>query len=171
MTFLITRQFKHLKQIISIPTTTLYFLPSTHIFLRRYTARKPTKLSNSSAPIYARRELEDGSLFISRVPLSPQKISYDDLPPPLKPIKEKSYHLTQEQVKEIQQLREQNPVKWSRKKLAEKFECSQLYIGIIAPVSKERRAQLEEEKNAEIEEMGWKKRFIRKERVRRREIW
>ncbi|CAI2162608.1 6971_t:CDS:2 [Funneliformis geosporum] len=108
MTFLITQQFKQFKQFLSIlpskfPTTTLYFLPTNHIFLRSYTARKPTKLSNSSAPIYARRELEDGS--------------------------------------------------------------------IIAPVSKEKRDQLEEAKNAEIEDMGWKKRFIRKERTRRRELW
>ncbi len=129
------------------------------------------KPSNLSAPVYARKELEDGSIFISRVPLSPQKKSFDELPPPLNPIKEKSYNLTQEQIKEIQQLREKDPIKWSRKKLAEKFGCSQLYIGIIAPVSKERRIELQEEINEEIERMGWKKRFIRNERTRRRELW
>ncbi|RGB35758.1 mitochondrial ribosomal protein subunit L20-domain-containing protein, partial [Rhizophagus diaphanus] len=92
------------------------------------------------------------------------------LPPPLKPIKKKSYHLTHEQINEIKQLREKDPIKWTRKKLAEKFECSQFYIGIIAPVSEERRNELEEEYNQKIEEMGWKKRFIRNERSRRRDL-
>jgi hypothetical protein len=151
-------------------TTSLY-IPAHILFLRTYTAKKPVKTSKLSAPIYAEKELEDGSIFVSRVPLSPQKRSYDELPPPLKQIKQKSYHLTQEQIKEIKQLREQDPIKWSRKNLAEKFECSQFYIGIIAPVSEERSIQLKEEINQRIEEMGWKKRFVRKERARRRELW
>ncbi|GBC02611.1 hypothetical protein RclHR1_04700013 [Rhizophagus clarus] len=141
------------------------------LFIRTYTAKKPIKISKSSAPIYEKKELEDGSIFISRVPLNSQNQSFDELPPPLKPIKKKSYHLTQEQINEIKQLREQDPIKWTRKNLAEKFECSQFYIGIVAPVTEERRIELEEEYNQKINEMGWKKRFVRNERVRRRELW
>lgn len=141
------------------------------LFIRTYTAKKPIKPSKSSAPIYEKKELEDGSVFISRVPLNSQNQSFDELPPPLKPIKKKSYHLTQEQINEIKQLREQDPIKWTRKKLAEKFECSQFYIGIVAPISEERRIELEEEYNQKIERTGWKKRFVRNERARRRELW
>src|ERR1051325_4980273 len=113
MTLLATRQIKIFKQISFIlPSTTIIYCSllsvPNHIFFRTYTARKPVKNSKLSAPIYAEKELEDGSIFVSRVPLSPQKISFDDLPPPLKPIKEKSYHLTQEQINEIKQLREQD---------------------------------------------------------------
>ncbi|RIA86793.1 mitochondrial ribosomal protein subunit L20-domain-containing protein [Glomus cerebriforme] len=163
-----------IKKILFTPPSTIstisLFIPN-HIFIRTYTAKKPIKPSNSSAPIYAEEELEDGSKFISRVPLYPQKISLDELPPPLNPIKQKSYNLTQEQINEIKQLREQDPIKWTRKKLAEKFECSQFYIGIIAPVSEERRIELEAENIQKIEKMGWKKRFVRNERARRRELW
>src|ERR1044071_4884770 len=109
MSFLIIRQFNHLKQLPSIVPTGSSYVPPTRSFLRRYTARKPLKPSKLSAPVYAQRELEDGSTFVSRVPLLPPKVSEDELPPPLNPIKEKSYHLTQEQIKEIQQLREKDP--------------------------------------------------------------
>ena len=165
--------FQNFKQIPLTSPSTIFITSciQTQIFFRSYTARKPVKVNKSSAPVYTKEELEDGSIFISRVPLSPEKISHDDLPPPLRPIKQKLYHLTQEQIDEIRQLREQDPVKWTRKKLAEKFECSQFYIGIIAPVSKERKIELEKEIDQKIEKMGWKKKFIRNERARRRELW
>src|SRR5947199_374697 len=104
------RQFHNSKrQILSTlpPTTSTISLciPQTHIFLCTYTAKKPVKTGKLSAPIYAQKELEDGSVFISRVTLSPQKISPDELPTTLKPIKQKSYNLTKEQKKKIKKLK------------------------------------------------------------------
>lgn len=65
----------------------------------------------------------------------------------------------------------EDPFTWSRKKLAEKFDCSQLFVGMVAQASQvkkdEERAKLEEVKL----KWGPKKRFAREDRGKRRVLW
>ncbi|KAF2202385.1 hypothetical protein GQ43DRAFT_312506 [Delitschia confertaspora ATCC 74209] len=46
---------------------------------------------------------------------------------------EKKYNVTPEQIEEIRRLRKEDPEKWTRVRLAEKFGCSQFFVGLVAP--------------------------------------
>ncbi|CAG8507705.1 10824_t:CDS:1 [Cetraspora pellucida] len=142
------------------------------IINRLYTARKPIKPSKLHAPIYYETILDDGSKFVSRVPLAKPTIAMDKLPPPLKPPKQNNHRkLTEDEINEMRELRLSNPEKWTCNELAKKFQCSPLFVGQAAPLSKDRREILEARKVAQFNKMGWKKRFIRSERARRRANW
>jgi hypothetical protein len=54
------------------------------------------------------------------------------MPPALKPVGEKRYHVTPEQVAEMQELRKSDPGQWTIDRLAEKYECSTLFVRIVA---------------------------------------
>ncbi|KAF0449699.1 ribosomal protein subunit L20 [Gigaspora margarita] len=142
------------------------------IINRSYTARKPIKPSKLHAPIYSETILDDGSKFMSRVSLDKPTITMDKLPPPLKSPKENNHRkLTEDEINEMRELRLSNPEKWTCNELAKKFQCSPLFVGQAAPLSKERREILETRKIAQFNHMGWKKRFVRSERARRRANW
>nr|CAG8465493.1 9946_t:CDS:1 [Entrophospora candida] len=159
---------------------------------RHYSARKPVKQVELSAPVYEEIKLDDGSVFVSRAPPSPiplllpseqpqqnlqtnddnkNIITMDKLPPPLKKIQKKKYHLTDTDINSIKELRQKDPDKWTRSKLAKKFNCSQMYIGIVAPTTEERKARLKEQLMEQYSKMGYKKKFIKEERLRRRDMW
>ena len=94
------------------------------------------------------------------------------LPPLARKVqKEKKYHLTPNDIEEIRKLRTEDPWVWTRKKLAEKFECSQFFIGIVAeaPAKKKdtERAKLDDVK----ERWGRRRRDAREDRAKRRELW
>ncbi|KAF2091404.1 hypothetical protein K490DRAFT_70251 [Saccharata proteae CBS 121410] len=94
----------------------------------------------------------------------------DRLPPPVRQPYEKKYHLTEEDVNEIRRLRAEDPAVWTRIRLAEKFECSEFFIGLVAPNeqrSLERRQRLEQIR----QRWGRQKREAREDRSRRREMW
>ncbi|CAG8586143.1 12023_t:CDS:2 [Racocetra fulgida] len=131
------------------------------IIIRLYTAKKPIKPSKLHAPIYYETILDDGSKFISRVPLVKPTVAMDKLPPPLKPPKENNHHkLTEDEINEMRELRLSDPEKWTP-----------LFVGQAAPLSKDRKEILEARKVAQFNKMGWKKRFVRNERARRRANW
>ncbi|OJD31742.1 60s ribosomal protein [Diplodia corticola] len=92
------------------------------------------------------------------------------MPPALRTPYTKKYHLTAADIEQIRQLRAQDPAHWTRERLAAKFECSQFFVGLVAPAP-ERAAQ----KLAEIDEVkrGWgrTKREAREDRRRRKEAW
>ncbi|EOD49352.1 putative 60s ribosomal protein [Neofusicoccum parvum UCRNP2] len=92
------------------------------------------------------------------------------LPPPVRAPYAKKYHLTQSDIDEIRRLRAEDPAQWTRERLAARFECSQFFIGLVAPAPERARA-----KAAELEEVqrGWgrRKREAREDRRRRRETW
>ncbi|KKY20274.1 putative 60s ribosomal protein [Diplodia seriata] len=96
--------------------------------------------------------------------------SSPSLPPALRAPYAKKYHLTAADIEQIRALRAQDPAHWTRERLAAKFECSQFFVGLVAPAP-ERAAQ----KQAEIDEVkrGWgrKKREAREDRRRRKELW
>lgn len=84
---------------------------------------------------------------------------------------EKKYHLSEKDIQEIRKLRTDDPYTWTRKKLAEKFECSQFFVGMIceAPVEKK---ELERGKLEAIKERwGRRRRYARDDRGKRRELW
>ncbi|KAI8948427.1 mitochondrial ribosomal protein subunit L20-domain-containing protein [Xylaria longipes] len=63
------------------------------------------------------------------------------LPPPSRKseLREKKYNVTREQVEEMRQLRAQDPRTWSVLKLAEKFECSALFVMMCCKASPEHK--------------------------------
>ncbi|KAL1924037.1 mitochondrial 54S ribosomal protein mL58 [Calcarisporiella thermophila] len=143
-------------------------IPRRH---RHLTVPKPIDPAKLPSTI-ATKELSDGSIFISRVPLEPTPLpSPSQLPPPLTPIHEKKYHLTPEQIDEMRELRAKDPETWTRKKLAERFECSQLFVGIVAPCPKERLKKLESEAENNQLKRGYRRQRIAYERERRRALW
>ncbi|KAL9638982.1 MAG: hypothetical protein Q9164_001216 [Protoblastenia rupestris] len=103
---------------------------------------------------------------------NPYTDSSRHLPPLARKVqKEKKYHLTPNDIEEIRKLRTEDPWVWTRKKLAEKFECSQFFIGIVAeaPAKKKdtERAKLDDVK----ERWGRRRRDAREDRAKRRELW
>lgn len=84
---------------------------------------------------------------------------------------EKKYHLKEKDLEQIRKLRNEDPFKWTRVKLAEKFACSQFFIGLVCQASKERKEQQRQILEDVKERWGWKKRQAREDRVKRRATW
>jgi hypothetical protein len=104
-------------------------------------------------------------------PAAKQQNAESKLPPALKEPYKKKYHLTPEDLVEIRRLRAEDPVKWSREKLAKKFDCSGLFIGIVCTSSlehRERERQLLEDVKSK---WGRRRREAREDRSRRRATW
>lgn len=93
------------------------------------------------------------------------------LPPSMRPPYEKKYHLGPDQIEDIRRLRAEDPFRWTRKKLAEKFDCSQFFVGMVVQASKERKEQqIQILKNVK-ERWGWRRRYAREDRAKRRKLW
>ena len=114
----------------------------------------------------------------TRIPTSPTTSSASPatakekrpLPQAVRPEYQKKYHLTPEQVEEIRRLRKEDPRKWTRVRLAEKFECSQFFVSLCcsAPeVKAEQDKQLEDIKKR----WGRKKTEAREARQERKKLW
>lgn len=83
---------------------------------------------------------------------------------------DKKYHITQEQVEEIRRLRAKDPVRWTRVRLAEKFECSQFFVGMVAK-NETKAEKVREEHQEARERWGSRKRQAREDRERRKGLW
>jgi hypothetical protein len=83
---------------------------------------------------------------------------------------EKKYHLTEKEIAEIRQLRTQDPYTWTRVKLAEKYGCSQFFVGLVVK-AKDKAKEVEE--GHEMMRMRWgaRRREAREDRERRKELW
>jgi hypothetical protein len=122
------------------------------------------------------RELSDGSILVSRVArvdTTDDQANEDlsSLPPPLKPIVEKKFHLTEADKQAMRDLRNKDPAYWTQKRLAEKFKCSRLFVALTAPCPEEQRQVLNEQLKKIQEKHGYKRRLIGINRQRRRELW
>ncbi|KAK9236320.1 mitochondrial ribosomal protein subunit L20-domain-containing protein [Lipomyces kononenkoae] len=93
------------------------------------------------------------------------------LPPALRETKKKTYHLTQEQIEEIKQLRTAQPYKWTRKSLAKKYGCSQFFVGMIAEAPESRKLDMQRRLAVIKSRWGLFKRTARTHRQKRRELW
>lgn len=92
------------------------------------------------------------------------------LPPAVRPSYEKKYHLGEKEIAEIQRLRKLDPERWTRTKLAEKFGCSQFFVGMVAKCP-ERGVSVAKEREAARERWGQRRRMAREDRERRKELW
>jgi hypothetical protein len=92
------------------------------------------------------------------------------LPAPVRAPYEKRYHLTDKEIDEIRQLRTQDPYTWTRVKLAEKYGCSQFFVGMV--VKAKEKAKEVEAGHAEMRRLwGAKRREAREDRERRKAMW
>jgi hypothetical protein len=94
------------------------------------------------------------------------------LPPPVRKVRhEQNTQLGENDVAEIRRLRGEDPVRWSRVALAEKFGCAPYFVALICQASRKHRdaqAALHEEARAK---WGRRKTMARQDRTRRRETW
>lgn len=84
---------------------------------------------------------------------------------------QKNYNLSAQDIAEIQNLRLQDPEKWNRKALAQKFNCSPFFISIVSKPATERQEEMD--RRLGIIKSGWTDHRVnsRKDRVRRRNLW
>jgi hypothetical protein len=92
------------------------------------------------------------------------------LPSPVRDPYEKKYHLTDKEIAEIRQLRTEDPYTWTRVKLAEKFGCSQFFVGMVVK-AKERAKEVEGAHEQMRRKWGQHRREAREDRGRRKEMW
>ena len=117
------------------------------------------KLYATSVPTTAK--LQDGTSPPPRLPR---------LPPPVRPEYEKKYHLRAPEIEEIRRLRKEDPKQWTRARLAQKFECSQFFIGLCC--SSPEAAKEQDKALAEIKrKWGRRKTEAREDRQTRKEMW
>lgn len=103
---------------------------------------------------------------------NPYEDSNQQLPPPVRRLpQEKKYHLREEEIAEIRRLRTTDPYLWTRKKLAEKFDCSQFFVGIVVQASKEKKEKERQILEKVKEKWGRRRRYAREDRRKRRELW
>ena len=92
-------------------------------------------------------------------------------PPPLRKPYEKTYHLTPADIEKIRELRAADPQKWSKAVLAREFNCSPLFVGIVAEASEGRLTKTKHD--LEKVKAGWgvKRAEAREDRRKRRKGW
>ncbi|KAA8904293.1 hypothetical protein TRICI_005519 [Trichomonascus ciferrii] len=98
---------------------------------------------------------------------------YDDVKymPPLTPRQRKQYNLTEEDMIEIQRLRKEDPEKWTRKALAEKFNCSEFFISIASTPHPDRQKEMDRRLDV-IKSLWNESRYrARRDRERRKQLW
>ena len=60
---------------------------------------------------------------------------------------------------------------WTRAKLAERFDCSQFFIGMVCEASKERKEQSRQALENVKARWGKRRQYAREDRAKRRELW
>ncbi|KAI9302798.1 mitochondrial ribosomal protein subunit L20-domain-containing protein [Cunninghamella echinulata] len=135
--------------------------------IRQYaTKSKTTNLKMTARVPLEQTTLSNGNVFVSRLPPVPTQIQAT-VAPAIHPPYERKPDLGEKEINEIRSLRQQDPDTWTRKKLAEKFNCSPLFISMVASVSSKQPtppATLSSDK-------GYRRQLITKNRQRRRELW
>lgn len=83
----------------------------------------------------------------------------------------KQYHLRPQEIEQIRRLREENPEKHTRKKLARQFNVSPLFISIVTNAPNERIKEMDL-RLAHIKSKWHEKRVTaREDRKKRKELW
>jgi hypothetical protein len=94
-----------------------------------------------------------------------------ELPGVYKNEAERKYHLTPSDIEEIRNLRMNDPMTWSRYKLAKRFECSPIFIAMVCEASPEKKQMQKQVLEAVQSRWGVKRRMAREDRQLRREAW
>ncbi|XP_014552957.1 hypothetical protein COCVIDRAFT_108901 [Bipolaris victoriae FI3] len=151
----------------SVHHTPLKFLPQSDkrrtLYANTHHQLTRTALTSRTSPIAS-----PGTPLQTSSHLPPKPSSA--LPPPVRQPYDKQYHLSEQQVAEIRQLRAEDPDTWTRVKLADKFGCSQFFVGLVAKneAKAERVAREHEGMRAK---WGGRRREAREERGRRKMGW
>ncbi|SCV06193.1 LANO_0H24146g1_1 [Lachancea nothofagi CBS 11611] len=103
--------------------------------------------------------------------LRPREHQQSSWAPPLHQKKDKTYHLSPEQVAEIQKLRLENPEKYTRKALAQRFNVSPLFISLISSVSETRSFEMAQRLDAIKQNWHPRRAIARDDRKKRKELW
>ncbi|OAL52815.1 hypothetical protein IQ07DRAFT_341801 [Pyrenochaeta sp. DS3sAY3a] len=113
----------------SVFHTPLKFLPQTD-------SRRPLYASAAQHALTSALRRQTSPIAAPGTPLSapsalpPRPTSA--LPPALRAPYEKKYHLSAAEIEEIRALRAEDPEHWTRVRLAERFGCSQFFVGMVA---------------------------------------
>ena len=92
------------------------------------------------------------------------------LPPAVRTPYEKKYHLGQAEIDEMRRLRAEDPRKWTRNALAEKFDCSNFFVGLCCS-SPMMKAEMDRELAAIKAKWGRRKMDAVEERKARKALW
>lgn len=135
-----------------------------HIIAEQTSAPAPT---SSGAQTDA---AEDALGPTRRLALSKLNRTSSALPPTIGKPHERKYHLKPEDVEEIRKLRATDAKKWTVKRLAQFFNCSEFFVRLCAS-SPEAKAEEDAKIDAIKARWGRSKREAREERERRKELW
>ncbi|CAN6667255.1 large ribosomal subunit protein mL58 [Trichomonascus vanleenenianus] len=94
-----------------------------------------------------------------------EKYPVEDIPS-LRTPQDKEYNLTEEDMIKIQELRQSDPEKWTRKALAKEFNCSEFFISIASKPSPERQKEMD--RRLDVIKSLWTETRIRTRRERHR---
>lgn len=95
-----------------------------------------------------------------------------DEPPLLKPYPHnRTRHLTENELAKMRQLRLKNPTLFSRSRLAKMFNCSPIFVGMVAPLERDKLKQVWREQEEQKMGWTWRKQLVREARVKRRALW
>ncbi|KAK2871806.1 hypothetical protein FQN49_002814 [Arthroderma sp. PD_2] len=84
---------------------------------------------------------------------------------------EKRKYLTKEEIDSMRALRKSDPMLWSRNKLAERFGCSHLFVGMACEADPEKKAIQRQILSAVQSRWGIKRTMAREDRELRKELW
>ncbi|KAI8047139.1 mitochondrial ribosomal protein subunit L20-domain-containing protein [Gilbertella persicaria] len=135
--------------------------------IRTYaTKSKTTNLRyKPSVPVHE-TAFSDGFAFIERQPIV-QPTTQAHVAPLLHKATPKQ-KLSEAEINELRQLRESDPISWTRSKLAKKFGCSELFISMAAPLKSPIAAK---DQTASVAKHGYRRKLITQERENRRALW
>lgn len=106
-----------------------------------------------------------------RTDTSPNRHNTEELPPVFKSTPEKKYHLKQSDIEEIRKLRQNDPMTWSRHKLAKRFDCSPMFIAMVCEASPQKKEIQRQVLEAVQSRWGTKRQMAREDRQLRKESW
>lgn len=99
------------------------------------------------------------------------RVNIENMPALSSESNKKQYHLTAEDIAEIQRLRLEDPEKWTRKALAAKYQCSPFFISMVSKPDASRLAKMNDTLNTIKSEWTQHRKSARRDRARRREFW
>ena len=139
----------------------VYHTPS--IFLPRDDPRKNLILRTAANSGPAR--------YSSVTTTTPTTGAEGPLPRALRDFTLKKYHLGPKEIEEMRRLRTEDSATWTRAKLAEKFQCSAMFVGTVVRASQEWRQTVRQREEERKKLWGPKRRKARVDRVKRKELW
>ncbi|KAI9465021.1 mitochondrial ribosomal protein subunit L20-domain-containing protein [Lactarius psammicola] len=155
---------RHPDPLLNNPNTVTTSLPEDLTFIHRPPPSASTPFSYTVNPT--------SPLLLTE---SPRLATGSALPPPLARPKLERPRLSDDKITEIQRLREQDPKRYTRTRLAEMFGCSPAFVGYVAPLGRsEKRAALAKRERAHEKaraQWGEKAAIIREIRKKRKEFW